>query len=767
MGFEVAATAAFVSAGFAQATAATLAAVTTSVATSLAASTAIALLQRALSEQTVVKRQGSRLTESRITNSAEGAAMFNAYGSMRLGGQLIWATSFIERRRSDKVRSGSGKNRKVVGKNVSYRYSTSFAVAICESEGDLTLGKIWADGKLLDQEDYAIRFYDGSLSQQPDPKIQSVEGSANTPAYRGVAYVVFEDMPLGDFGNRIPQITCEVIRAPVFDIGVTIQTLCSDVGLTPDQIDITGISGLSDQITGFYNDAIVSPSALLEVLMETYQIDVYEEGGKLVFVRRADAPSFEIDESDLVLREEESFVKTRSRESDLPDRMKVEFIDASRSYNMASVDSHSVTGLSRSVGVFTTSAVMTQSYALNLADSILHERHVGRNQVSFTLPFSSESSGMNYLSVVRPGKIFSFDGRTYRVRSLSYGDDIEVDAVGYDPSVYVRSEYADSPDLIDNRITPGETTAIFMDIPVTDASIPALWSPRIAVDAQPWPGSVQVYREDGSGGYVLNSELDLDSETGLTVNALPAGTPWQWDETSALTVNMTDDVTLLNETEFAVLNGANTLLIETPSGEWEVLQFVNATLEADGTYTLTKLLRGQLGTEAYMGDPTPGGARVVVYDPDRFGFIEGNTSLLGVDVALRHGPETAPVDDPTYTNVTVTPRGVAYRPFAPTHLRQFNDGSDITLSWIRRARFDGDSWQTVTVPLNEDFERYEIDIYDDATVVRTITVDDATSVTYSAAQQVEDFGAEQQTVKWVVHQISAIYGRGSPATQEA
>ena len=32
------------------------------------------------------------------------------------------------------------------------------------------------------------------------------------PAYRGVAYVVFEDLALGDYGNRVPQFTFEVIR---------------------------------------------------------------------------------------------------------------------------------------------------------------------------------------------------------------------------------------------------------------------------------------------------------------------------------------------------------------------------------------------------------------------------------------------------------------------------------------------------------------------------------------------------------------------------
>src|SRR6056297_2526010 len=37
-------------------------------------------------------------------------------------------------------------------------------------------------------------------------------GALSTPAYRGTAYVVFEDLPLGNYGNRIPQLSFEVFR---------------------------------------------------------------------------------------------------------------------------------------------------------------------------------------------------------------------------------------------------------------------------------------------------------------------------------------------------------------------------------------------------------------------------------------------------------------------------------------------------------------------------------------------------------------------------
>ncbi|MCB2103560.1 MAG: host specificity protein, partial [Rhodobacteraceae bacterium] len=49
--------------------------------------------------------------------------------------------------------------------------------------------------------------------QLPDPKIEAVEGTGTVPAYRGIAYVVFEDLDVTRFGNRVPQFSFEVFRA--------------------------------------------------------------------------------------------------------------------------------------------------------------------------------------------------------------------------------------------------------------------------------------------------------------------------------------------------------------------------------------------------------------------------------------------------------------------------------------------------------------------------------------------------------------------------
>ena len=46
----------------------------------------------------------------------------------------------------------------------------------------------------------------------PDPLIEAMQGHGKTPAFRGISYIVVEDLQLGEFANRIPNFLFEVKR---------------------------------------------------------------------------------------------------------------------------------------------------------------------------------------------------------------------------------------------------------------------------------------------------------------------------------------------------------------------------------------------------------------------------------------------------------------------------------------------------------------------------------------------------------------------------
>jgi hypothetical protein len=164
--------------------------------------------------------QGPRLQNLQTQTSTEGAPIPEVFGTARLAGNIIWSAAIRE---TAHVQESGGKGGPS-NSHTSYTYSCSFAVGLCE--GEITgIRKIWADGILIyNKGDTAtgdelavsnqlgITVYTGSEDQEPDSTIEASVGVGNTPAYRGLAYIVFTDLQLEKYGNRIPNITCEVVE---------------------------------------------------------------------------------------------------------------------------------------------------------------------------------------------------------------------------------------------------------------------------------------------------------------------------------------------------------------------------------------------------------------------------------------------------------------------------------------------------------------------------------------------------------------------------
>ncbi|MFN4156066.1 MAG: glycoside hydrolase TIM-barrel-like domain-containing protein [Paracoccaceae bacterium] len=146
-----------------------------------------------------------RLDRFHVMGASEGAPIAKFWGRMRLAGQVIWASRFRETGRK------SGGKGMPSPKTVQYTYSVSVAIALCEGE-ILGIGRIWADGDEISPKSLNIRVYNGTEDQLPDPLVEADAGGSFAPAYRGIAYVVVEDIELSAYGNRVPQFSFEVMR---------------------------------------------------------------------------------------------------------------------------------------------------------------------------------------------------------------------------------------------------------------------------------------------------------------------------------------------------------------------------------------------------------------------------------------------------------------------------------------------------------------------------------------------------------------------------
>lgn len=163
------------------------------------------LAGRAIDASLMPTAEGPRVKSLQVMESREGAGLPLVFGRTRIGGQVIWASRFREKRKERSAGKGGPKY-------AEYSYSVSFAVALCQ--GPITrVDQIWANGEAMGLSGVNWRLYHGDEAQQPDPLMEAIEGTGNVPAYRGMAYIVFEDLPLDAFGNRLPQLSFEVIRA--------------------------------------------------------------------------------------------------------------------------------------------------------------------------------------------------------------------------------------------------------------------------------------------------------------------------------------------------------------------------------------------------------------------------------------------------------------------------------------------------------------------------------------------------------------------------
>jgi hypothetical protein len=103
-----------------------------------------------------------------------------------------------------------------------------------------------------------------------------------------------------------------------------------------------------------------------------------------------------------------------------------------------------------------------------------------------------------------------------------------------------------------------------------------------------------------------------------------------------------------------------------------------------------------------------------------------------------------------------------YHPAQPKMVDGASSSTDFT--WERRTRVGGEVFDDVAlVPLSEDTEEYELEIFDGpgGSIVRTVTGLTTPAYNYSSANQTTDgFTPPIQTATIKLYQISAQVGRG-------
>jgi hypothetical protein len=724
-------------------------------------------------------QERGRLDDLRITTSSYGQAIPIVYGRARLGGVFIWSTNLREHIEEEEQGGKGGGSTSTLR---TYTYSASFAVLVCRGTVE-QIKRIWADDVLVFDADAAeptkfdITIYSGegriyptvSLTQEPDPVIEADKGVGLTPAYRGSCYVVFEDFDLSPYGNRLPSLSFEVYKADVPLIGEIVSSMLSDAGLEPGEIDTS--EGVTN-VTGFIvaqRTAIRDP---LESLLRFFDYDLAEVDGTLKLVARGGAIAETIPAefygaaSGSATGSGTKLTTRRIQEVELPARVDVTYFSSGKMYQQAAQGATRYTKEGAADAVtMNLPLVLTDTEARRGAERTLYRTWLERETHDIFLP-----PRFMFLAPGDPVEVL-VEGEYKRVRLLSLGVGLfaELRATVVPDEPGILSQYVEGATLdpfSDSVIGKVPTVGFVWDGNALRDSQADTWGLYAAfstpdIPDNDWYNFLKVcsleMSSDGGATFKEVAKWTESAIIGETLSILPPfETTGLWDYTGTVDIEVVRG-TPTSRSEADVLAGKNAVLI----GD-EIIQYQTATAIGVNQWRLSNLLRGRRGTEVFMRDEPHGITERVVFLTDasikRFNI---NSSLVGSSLDFRFvGAFVAPGDAPISSLDVI---GRNWLPYAPVDITgNWNGGNDLLLTWKRQARKDFSLTAGGDIPLGEESERYEIDIFEETgvTLLRTITGLTAQSATYTSAQQAADGltpGADPVVV--AVYQLGRI-GRG-------
>ncbi|WP_163849686.1 baseplate multidomain protein megatron [Pseudooceanicola aestuarii] len=539
-------------------------------------------------------------------------------------------------------------------------------------------------------------------------------------------------------------------RASGRSLALLVAEICTAAGLT--RYDVSGLHGY---VSGYLAEDTVSARERLQPLMTRYAFDAVERDGLVRFVMRGGPVAAEVTEAQVALSPDldARIEKTREPEAELSGRLRLKFVEADADFDVIAeeailpdMDSGAVAGSQMALA-------MPRGTGREVLERWLSEARVSRDRLRLTLPPSRRALGAgDVMRVVDSGGTAGL----YRIDRVEHGLGSLVEAVRIAPRIYGPPDLREVPGPGRNYTPPSPVFPLFLDLPLMRGDeVPH--APHVAVTAEPWPGAAALYHAAGDAGYALDRRIGARATLGVTLNALPRARVGLTDPGPALRVRLTSG-TLASVDRAALLSGANLMAIGSGDpGGWELFQFGTADLVAPGVYDLSQRLRGQQGSGAAMPDNWPAGSYVVAMNgvPEQIGLAP---QARGVTRHYRVGPAAKPPDDPSYSHHALAFAGVGLRPWRPCHLRAEFEGDDtLRLRWIRQTRVDGDGWDQPEVPLGEETERYQVEVYHANTLKRQEIVT-ASDWTYPLAARLSD--GVSGLVELRVAQVSASFGAG-------
>ena len=686
------------------------------------------------------RREGPRLGDLSVQSSTYGVQIPKLYGANRVAGTVIWATDLHE----DKKKVSNGKGQP---KTTAYSYSASFAVAL-SARPILRVGRIWADGKLLRgvagdfKTQTGFRLHLGGEAQAIDPLIAATEGVGNTPAYRGLAYAVFETMQLADYGDRIPSLSFEVIA----DEGdVSVGAILADLGGRAILADVPAA------LNGFaaYGDTVRGVAEMLNVAIP---FSAQDDGAVLrLFAAGTSTPTLaanDLGASAETKRVARLAVERRSA-STIPETLTLAHYELARDYQQGVQRARRDGGARRELRL-DLPVVIDATRAKALAETRLTRAWAERVEARVHLPWRRLD--------LLPGQLVRVEGNAveWRIADLT----LERMALSArlvrwaQPSAIAPLAEA-GRNLAQADMVQGATIFHLIDLPPRDDALAT--APRLVVAATGtspgWRRAALLSSVDGGASWQEAGTTALPAVIGTAQGALGLGSSFLEDRINSVTITLLHSGLVLTDADEAGIRGGRNVAM---LGN-ELIQFRSALPLGGNLWRLSGLNRGMRGTEWAIAGHSAG---------DRFILIESDTLA---EIAVPAGVAEVRViaaglgDGATPPQQSVMQPGQALQPPSPVRLvaNRFSNG-DTQINWVRRSRI-GWRWLDGTdAPLGEESEGYRLTLTPNAGAARIVTSAAATYL-YTAAMRAADVAEGAASLTFTAQQ-SGQFGQSRAAS---
>ncbi len=515
--------------------------------------------------------------------------------------------------------------------------------------------------------------------------------------------------------------------------------IVSDISLSSgaDAPDVSKVLGM---VGGYVLERPMSARAALTPLSRLYGFDLIERADGLSFASRGTQIVFGLAPDNLVFSSSQTTlsIKRDDHETRIKD-VRISFIDQAQDYQAGSAMARDLFAQTERIIDIAAPLVLDAGQAKTIAGVLLAQSVEENESLEFALPPSL--LGLETGDVIRleqtdgDWQITALDGlggRTAQARRIKSGavnlsSGGEPGVVGTPPWVSAPEGYGlDIADFTGDGMRTGPLVGVIVN-PFAPTAIAGENGPKTLTDT-----SIVI---------------------GALLNDLRPGPVGRFDMATQVDIFL-PGILLASLSEQDVFFGGNMLAVETTQG-WEILQAANGELVAPDTYRISKLLRGQYGTDHVLGATVPAGARVVYLGQ---GWQDHSTSpdLRGSELAFTlatNGREGA-------ENFTLGYQAIHLRPLSPVHIKAARDGVNIDINWIRRTRVGGDNWAPPNVPLGEDNERYEVAFLDASGGVVITKETEAQSLQIPATELETVLGSPLTEISLKVYQMSVSYGRG-------